>query len=88
MLQRISEVIDPQSKPNTLLSIFQESDSIGDVVTHFDTVLPKSQAEVSVVKQRLIRAGIARSSTIRIFYGMQFHLSFSASSALVSGLRT
>jgi hypothetical protein len=49
MLQRISEVINPQAKPKTLLSSIQESGfSIGGVVEHFDSVLPKSQAEVSV----------------------------------------
>jgi len=66
MLQRISEVINPQAKQKSLLTSFQESGfSIGDVVTHFDSVLPKSQAEVSVVKQRLIRAGYRKDSTIR-----------------------
>jgi tight adherence protein C len=70
MLQRIAEVINPQDKPKTLLSSFQESGfSLGDVVTHFDSVLPKSQKEVSVVKQRLIRAGMRKESTIKIFYG-------------------
>jgi len=70
MLQRISEVINPNSKPKTLLSSFQESGfSIGNVVTHFDSVLPKSQQEVSVVKQRLIRAGMRKESTVRIFNG-------------------
>ena len=66
MLQRISEVINPQSKPKTLLSSFQESGfSIGNVVTHFDSVLPKSQQEVSVVKQRLIRAGCCQQTALR-----------------------
>jgi tight adherence protein C len=70
MLQRISEVINPNPKPKTLLSSFQESGfSIGDVVTHFDKVVPKSQAEVSVVKQRLIRAGLRKESTVRVFNG-------------------
>ena len=70
MLQRISEVINPNAKPKTLLSSFQESGfSIGGVVTHFDSVLPKSQAEVSVVKQRLIRAGLRKESTVKIFNG-------------------
>jgi tight adherence protein C len=70
MLQRISEVINPNSKPKSLLASFQESGfSIGGVVTHFDNVLPKSQAEVSVVKQRLIRAGMRKESTVRIFNG-------------------
>ena len=70
MLQRISEVITPNAKPKTLLSSFQESGfSLGDVVTHFDKVVPKSQQEVSVVKQRLIRAGYRKESTVRIFNG-------------------
>ena len=35
MLQRISEVINPNPKPKTLLSSFQQSGfSIGEVVTH------------------------------------------------------
>ncbi len=70
MLQRISDVINPNSKPKTLLTSIQESGfSIGGVVTHFDSVLPKSQQEVSVVKQRLIRAGLRKESTVRIFNG-------------------
>jgi len=70
MLQRISDVINPNAKPKTLLSSLQESGfSIGDVVTHFDSVIPKSQQEVSVVKQRLIRAGYRKESTVKIFNG-------------------
>ena len=42
------------------------------MVTHFDSVLPKSQAEVSVVKQRLIRAGYRKESTVKVFYGSKF----------------
>jgi tight adherence protein C len=70
MIQRISEVINPGSKPKTLMASFQESGfSIGGVVTRFDSVLPKSQSEVSVVKQRLIRAGMRKESTVKIFNG-------------------
>jgi tight adherence protein C len=70
MIQRIQEVIHPNTKPKSLMESFQKSGfSIGEVVTHFDSVLPKSQAEVSVVKQRLIRAGYRKESTVKIFYG-------------------
>ena len=70
MLQRISEVINPQAKQKTLLSTIQQTGfSIGGVVEHFENILPKSQAEVSVVKQRLIRAGYRRDTAIKIFYG-------------------
>jgi tight adherence protein C len=55
------------------LSSIQESGfSIGGVVEHFDNVMPKSQAEVSVVKQRLIRAGYRKESTVKIFNGSKF----------------
>jgi tight adherence protein C len=88
MLQRISDVINPQSKPKTLLSSIQESGfSIGGVVEHFDSVLPKSQAEVSVVKQRLIRAGYRKESTVKIFNGSKVLVPLLlAAVALVTGL--
>jgi tight adherence protein C len=88
MLQRISEVINPNSKPKTLLASFQESGfSIGGVVTHFDSVLPKSQAEASVVKQRLVRAGYRKESTVRIFNGSKVVVPIVlCATALVTGL--
>jgi tight adherence protein C len=70
MLERISEVINPQPKPKTLLSTIQQTGfSIGGVVEHFENVLPKSQAEVSVVMQRLVRAGYRKESAVKMFYG-------------------
>jgi tight adherence protein C len=70
MLHRITEVINPQAKQKSLLSTIQQSGfSIGGVVEHFENILPKSQAEVSIVKQRLIRAGYRNESAIKIFYG-------------------
>ncbi|MGA2535068.1 MAG: type II secretion system F family protein [Terracidiphilus sp.] len=88
MLQRISEVINPNSKKKSLITSFQESGfSIGEVVTHFDSVLPKSQAEVSVVKQRLIRAGFRKEPTIKVFYGCKVIIPvLLCIIALVSGL--
>jgi tight adherence protein C len=72
MLQRIAEVINPAAakKPKSLLETIQQTGiSIGGVVEHFEQVLPKSQAEVSIVRQRLIRAGYRRDTAINIFYG-------------------
>ncbi|MGP8173231.1 MAG: type II secretion system F family protein [Terracidiphilus sp.] len=70
MLQRITEVINPQPKPKTLLSTIQQTGlSISGVVEHFENILPKSQAEISVVTQRLIRAGYRQENAIKIFYG-------------------
>jgi tight adherence protein C len=88
MLQRISEVINPGSKPKTLLSSIQQSGfSIGGVVEHFDNVIPKSQAEVSVVKQRLIRAGYRKESTVKLFNGSKFVIPIVLCiAALVSGV--
>ena len=65
MLQRISEVINPQAKQKSMLSAIQQTGlSIGGVVEHFENLLPKRQAEVSVIKQRMIRAGFRNESAI------------------------
>ena len=70
MLQRISDVINPKPKQKSLLSAIQQTGlSIGGVVEHFDNVIPKSQAEVSVVLQRLQSAGFRDPSAVKIFYG-------------------
>ncbi len=74
MLKRISEAIDPQNKPkprSLLDTIQQTGSSLGGVVEHFEHVLPKSQAEVSVISQRLIRAGNRNESAVKVFYGMK-----------------
>src|ERR1035438_10273970 len=88
MAQRISEVINPQAKKKTLLGTIQESGiSIGGVMEHFDRVLPKSQAEVSVVLQRLNRAGYRNESAIKVFYGSKFIVPLLLCAlALVSGV--
>jgi tight adherence protein C len=70
MLQRISDAINPQRKEKSLLSAIQQTGlSIGGVIEHFENVLPKSQAEVSIVLQRLQRAGFRDESAVKIFYG-------------------
>src|ERR1039458_9255627 len=72
MLQRIAEVINPAAakKPKSLLETIQQTGiSIGGVVEHFEQVLPKSQAEVSIVRQRLIRAGYRKDAAVNVFYG-------------------
>ena len=70
MIQRITEVINPSPKPKSLLSSLQQTGlSIGGVVEHFEQVLPKSQAEVSVARQRLIRAGFRNESAVKVLYG-------------------
>jgi tight adherence protein C len=72
MLRRISEAINPQQQPKqkSLLSAIQQTGlSIGGVIEHFENVLPKSEVEISVVKQRLQRAGFRNDSAARVFHG-------------------
>jgi tight adherence protein C len=88
MLQRISEVINPQPKKKTLMGTLQQTGvSISEVVVQFQNILPKSQAEVSVVQQRLIRAGYRKESAIKVFYGTKVLVPVSLCLlALVTGL--
>lgn len=70
MLQRIQEVIHTKPKPKTILETLQETRfSVGTVVERLETVLPKSQAEVSVMVQRLTRAGYRGEQSLKFFYG-------------------
>lgn len=70
MLQRISEVVTPRGKQGALLSTLHlTGSSLGGMVEHMERILPKSQAEVSVVQQRLIRAGYREDSAVNLFYG-------------------
>lgn len=70
MLKRVSDAINPQPKQKTMMSVIQQAGiSVSGVVEHFDNILPKSQAEISVVRQRLVRAGYRGESTVKVFYG-------------------
>lgn len=70
MLQRISDAINPHPKQKSLLSTIQQTGvTIGGVVEKVEMLLPKSEAEVSVVMQRLQRAGFRDESAVKVFYG-------------------
>ena len=70
MLQRLSAVVTPRAKqPGLMNTIRRTGFSISGMVQHLERVLPRSQAESSVVQQRLIRAGFREDSAVRIFYG-------------------
>ena len=70
MVKRISEVINPAPKQRSLIETIQQTgSSLGGMVEHFEQVLPKSQAEVSVAQQRLVRAGYREEQAIKILYG-------------------
>jgi tight adherence protein C len=88
MLQRISTVVTPREKQGALLSTLQQSGfSFGGMMGRLERVLPKSQAEVSVVQQRLIRAGYRSDSAVKLFYGAKVLVPLSLCLlALTSGL--
>jgi len=67
---RISDVINPRRKSKGLMGTLQNTgSSLSGIVGQLEHVLPKSQAEVSIVKLRLGRAGYRGESTVSVFYG-------------------
>jgi len=86
--QRIAEAINPRPKKRKVVEAIKESGlSIGGVVEHFEHVLPKSQAEISVAMQRLSRAGYRNESAVRVFYGYKVFVPLAlVAIALVSGV--
>lgn len=71
MVRRISTVImNRGEKQRGLRSAIQQTgSSLTAVFERFERILPKSPAEVSVVQQRLIRAGYRGASAVKVFYG-------------------
>ena len=69
MLQKISAAVTPQDKRSLLPGGARRSSlSLGEMLDPFERVLPKSQSEVSIVQQRLVRAGFRNDSAIKTFY--------------------
>jgi tight adherence protein C len=70
MLQRIHAVIQPREEQENISGVMQSTGrALGGVVERFERVLPKSQSEVSITQQRLIRAGFRGDSAMKKFYG-------------------
>ncbi len=71
MLQRISAVVTPRAETSrrTVQQAAETGLRSAAWWSSFERVLPKSQAEVSVAQQRLIRAGYRNDSAVNIFYG-------------------
>jgi tight adherence protein C len=70
MIQRISSVITPRPKPGTFRETIEQTGfTLGNMVERFERVVPKSTAEMSVVRQRLVRAGYRSESAVKLFYG-------------------
>ncbi|MFZ0394251.1 MAG: type II secretion system F family protein [Terracidiphilus sp.] len=71
MMQRITAVINErqQKKKGGLAGKLESAqEQLGAVIGKIERVVPKSQSEVSVVQQRLIRAGFRRDSALKAFY--------------------
>jgi len=68
---RISAALYPRaaSKMSISTTLEETRHVIGGVVEHFEKVLPKSQQEISVVQQRLVRAGFRSENAMKMFYG-------------------
>jgi len=70
MIQRISAVITPRPKQGTLRDTIEQTGyTLGTMVGQFERVIPKSTAEMSVVRQRLVRAGYRSEAAVNLFYG-------------------
>jgi tight adherence protein C len=71
MIQRISEAINPRRKEQKNFSAVmkQTGSSVGQIVERFEHMLPKSDKEVSIVAQRLTRAGYRGEQAVKVFYG-------------------
>src|ERR1700716_1914083 len=70
MIQRIAAVITPREKQGNFRETMEQTGgTLGVVVQQFERVLPKSQAEISVIQQRLVRAGYRGDSAVTLFRG-------------------
>jgi tight adherence protein C len=68
--ERISSALYPRASKKSITSTLEETRHvIGGVVEHFEKILPKSQSEISVAQQRLVRAGFRGENAIKMFYG-------------------
>lgn len=69
MMQRISAVVfDREEKRGIAGTIEKAGESLGVVLGKVEKVVPKSQNEISVVQQRLVRAGLRGESAKTYFY--------------------
>src|ERR1700739_4213056 len=67
---QIADVLmTPDQRRGLSGSLKQAGMSFGTLVEHLEGAIPRSQAEVSVMQQRMIRAGFRNDSAVKIFYG-------------------
>src|SRR5579863_1847599 len=70
MLKRISEAIAPKPKEKRLTSAMEKAkSSLGGLMESVENLIPKSEKEVSILQQKLVRAGFRNESAVNIFYG-------------------
>lgn len=70
MLERISYVVNPRPKKTDLMdAIHQTGSTLTEFVGQLERVLPKTQQELSVQQQRLVRAGYRSDSALQVFRG-------------------
>jgi tight adherence protein C len=70
MIQRVASVITPRAKQGSFRDTIEHTGStLSSVVARFERVVPKSTAEMSVVRQRLVRAGYRSDAAVKLFYG-------------------
>lgn len=86
---RISAVINPQSRQQKSLktTILDTRSVLENVVERFERVVPRSEAEMGQVQQRLTRAGYREVTAIKFYYGAKVLVPLSLCViALVTGL--
>lgn len=67
--QRIAAAINPVTRRRTLKTRIDDTRVVlGDVVERFEKIVPKSEAETSVVQKRLIQAGFREETAVKYFY--------------------
>ena len=88
MSKRLAAAIQAETKPNNWVESIQRSGfTLGGVVGHLEKLIPKSQAEIGVTQQRLIRAGYRSDSALKFFNGVKVLAPVSLCAlALFSGL--
>lgn len=76
MMERLNAVVAPRrAKQGRLQSALEQTgSSFGSAMGHLERILPKSQAEISVVQQRLVRAGYRSDSAPKYLYGAKVAL--------------
>ncbi|UWZ83076.1 type II secretion system F family protein [Occallatibacter riparius] len=69
MVQRIAAVVfDRPQRSGIAGTIEKAGESLGVVLEKVEKVVPKSQSEISVIQQRLVRAGFRKESAMKYFY--------------------